>query len=210
MKQNILYLILSGLVILVAITACVLPGQKIPTAPTIDPNILATHTAGTAQASAEQTKQASIPTPISPTSTPKISPITGTSLVALADQSSLFIDTKAGVQVTISPGWLPVRINEDEYYKAFALDVVLASPAINDRLTRIQSNDSNYFRLDAIDIRPDHVVNGIISDISVIFEPGDFRTLENGLRLKEIKKAHLKAIDFYPQNFRRLPMVQEY
>src|SRR5258706_11337230 len=106
MKRNILYLIFNALVILTAITACVLPGRKIPTAPTIDPSILATHAAGTAQASAEQTQQASIPTPIPPTSTPKVSPTTGTSLVILENKSTLFIHPKARIQITILPGWL--------------------------------------------------------------------------------------------------------
>ncbi len=196
MKRNILYLILSGLVILTAITACVLPGRKIPTAPTIDPSILATHAAGTAQVSAQQTKQASIPTPIPPSSTPKVSPITGTSLVMLENKSTLFIDPKAGIQITIPPGWLAVRPNEDEYYKAFALDEVLSSPAINDRLTKLQSANIDYFRLDAIDIRPDHVVDGIISVMSINFQPGDFRSLEKWAESESTKKSPFKEYRF--------------
>src|SRR5512146_2770647 len=102
MNHKRLYLCLNAIVILVAITSCSF-GKKAPIVPTIDPSILATHAAGTAQASVQQTQQASISTAIPPTPTPKISPITGTSLVVQADQSTLFIDTKAAIQLTIPP-----------------------------------------------------------------------------------------------------------
>ena len=203
MNRNNLYLGLSVIIILMAITGCTLPGRKIQTTPTINPSILATHTAGTAQASVQQTKQASIPTLIPPTSTPIISPITGTSLVVLEDQSTLFIDPKAGIQVTIPPGWLAIRPNEDEYYKAFALDVVLANPEINDRLTKLQSINTDYFRLDAIDIRPDHVVDGLISVMSVNFQPDDFRSLEKWAEAERTKKSPFKDYRFLSSTFQK-------
>jgi len=188
-------------IILLAITGCTFPGQKIQTTPTINPSILATHAARTAEAAAQQTQQASIPTLVPPTSTPKISPITGTSLLVFEDQSTHFADTKAGVQLTIPPGWLAVRPNEDEYYKAFAMDVVLSSPEINDRLTKIQSGNTDFFRLDAIDIRPDHVVDKIISVISVAFQPDDFRTLEKWAQAERTKKSPFKEYRFISSNF---------
>jgi hypothetical protein len=203
MNRNGLYLGLSVIVILTAISGCTFSGRKVPTVPTIDPSILATHAAGTAQASAQQTQQASIPTLIPPTSTPKVSPITGTSLVVLEDQSTLFTDTKAGVQVTIPPSWLTVRPNEDEYYKAFALDVVLANPEINDRLTKLQSTNADYFRLDAIDTRPDHIVNGIISVMSVNFQPDDFRSLDKWAQAERTKKSPFQGYRFLSSSYRK-------
>jgi len=196
MNRNNLYLLLGRFVILMSITGCTFPGQKIQTAPTINPSILATHAARTAEAAAQQTQQASIPTLVPPTSTPKISPITGTSLVALEDQSTLFIDHKAGIQLTIPPGWLAVRPNEDEYYKAFALAEVLSNPEISDRLTKLQSTNPDYFRLDAIDIRPDHVVDRIIAVMSVNFQPDDFRTLEEWAKAESTKKSPFKEYKF--------------
>ncbi|HXD10014.1 MAG TPA: hypothetical protein VN653_08130 [Anaerolineales bacterium] len=196
MKQNNLALGVSMIVVLMSITGCTFPGRKIQTTPTINPSILATHAARTAEASAQQTEQASIPTPVPPTSTPKISPITGTSLTVLEDQSTIFSDTKAGIQVTIPPGWLAIRPNEDEYYKAFTLDVVLSNPEINDRLTKIQSSNTDFFRLDAIDIRPDHVVDSIISVMSVNFQPDDFRTLEEWTKAESTKKSPFKEYKF--------------
>ena len=203
MKRNNLYLGLNVIVILMAITACTFPGRKIAAVPTINPSILATHAAWTAEAAAEETRQASIPTLIPPTSTPKISPITGTSLLVLEDQSTLFTDTKAGIQVTLPPGWLTVRPNEDEYYKAFTLDVVLANPKISDRLTQLQSANTNYFRLDAIDIRPDHVVDGLVSVMSVNFQPDDFRTLEKWAEAERTKKSPFKDYRFLSSKFQK-------
>jgi len=173
------YLVLSVcIMVLVILTGCTFSRQKTKAAPTVNPSILATNAAATSQVSAQQTKQASIPTAIPPTATLLVSPISGTSLKAQDDKSTIFIDSKAGIQLTIPPGWLAVRPNEDEYYKAFTLDAVLSSPEINDRLTKLQSINSDYFRLDAIDIRPGHVVDGLISVMSVNFQPDDFRSLE--------------------------------
>lgn len=196
MNRNNLHLCLSGFVILMAITACVLPGQKAQPAPTSTSNPMATSIASTLQASLRLTEQAYTPTPIPATSTPLISPITGTSLGKLEDQSTLFIDHKAGIQVTIPAGWLPVRANEDEYYKAYSLDVVLANPLINDRLTKLASLNTDNFRVEAIDIRPEHLGNGFISIMDVIFQPGDLRTLEKWAEAERNKKSPLKGHKF--------------
>jgi hypothetical protein len=198
MYHNKRHFHLSGFfAILMAIMACALPGQTVsPQIPTIDPNTLATSVAGTAQASVQLTQQASIPTSIPATSTPRISPITATSLGKLEDQSTLFIDHKAGIQLTIPAGWLPVRANEDEYYKAFSLDVVLSNPLINDRITKLASLNTDNFRVEAIDIRPEHLGNGFISIMDVIFQPGDLRTLEKWAQAERNKKSPLKGHKF--------------
>lgn len=198
MNRNKLYLLLCGFVMLITITAC---GRKTPTAPAIDPSLLATNAAGTAQASVQLTEQASIPTLIPATSTPQISPISGTSLVVHENQSALFIDHRAGIQLTIPAGWLPIRVNEDEYYKAYTLDVVMANPQITDRLTQIQSHNTDFFRLDAIDTRPGHIVDGIISDISVIFEEYDTRTLQEWLKAERGRKSPFKGFKFISSEY---------
>lgn len=177
-------ILLSGLCLLMGIVACALPGQTSPPEPVYNPEVAETSIAGTVQAAQHLTEQAALVTPAStvvPTETPIPTPqisLNGTSLQVRKDQSAEFIDHKAGIKLIIPPGWLPVRLNEDEYYKAFTLDVVLANQEINNRLTRIQSADANFFRLDAIDIRDGHIHDGIISDINVIFQEGDVRSLE--------------------------------
>ena len=196
MKQKYLYRSLSGVFTMLAIAACAFSKQKVPIVPTTDLKKFETSVASTAQAAAQLTKQASIPTSVPATATPQISPITKTSLVNLEDQGTLFIDHKAGIQVTIPPGWLAIRPNEAEYYNAFALDEVLSSPAINDRLTDLQSVNPDYFRLDAIDIRPDHVVDGILSVMSVNFQPDDYRSLEAWAKAESNKKSPFKEYKF--------------
>ena len=183
MNHNKLYL--SGLVILMAMMACVIPNQATQPAPITDPNSISTFIAGTAQVSALQTEQVNLAVVPSPTILPTetlvptaVVSARGTSLETQGDESVLFTDHKAGIQVTIPSGWMAVRVEEDEYYKAFTLDVTLANPPITDRLTQIQKGNVDYFRLDAIDIRPGHIVNGIISVVSIYFEEGDTSTLE--------------------------------
>jgi len=194
MNRNNLQPCLGGFAILMAIMACVLPGRTAaPSVPTIDPNTMATYIASTAQASVQQTEQASIPTLVPATSTPLVSPITGTSLSKLEDQSTMFIDHRAGIQLIIPAGWMPVRPNEDEYYKAYSLDIVLANPLISDRLTKIQSSNTNNFRVEAIDIRPEHLGGRFISVMDVIFQPDDFRTLEKWAQAERNKKSPIKG-----------------
>ena len=202
MNQKYLYRSLSGFLTMLAVAACAFSKQKIPIVPTTDLKQYETSVAGTKQVVAQLTKQAA-PTLVSVTSTPKVSQITKTSLVSLDDQSTVFIDQKAGVQVTIPPGWLTVRPNEDEYYKAFALEEVLSNPAINDRLTKLQSANTDFFRLDAIDIRPEHVVDGIITVMSVNFQPDDFSSLEKWAKSEETKKSPFKEYGFISSSFQK-------
>jgi hypothetical protein len=92
-----------------------------------------------------------------------------TALVNQADGSTLLIDRKGGYQITVPAGWLAVRVNEQEYYAAFASDAA-ADPLIHERLTDIQNASLDHLRLDAIDIRPGHTVNQVITILSVILE----------------------------------------
>jgi len=207
MNRNNFYLRLSGLIVLMAIVACVIPSQSLPSAPTTNSNAIETFIAGTARVSAKQTKQA-VPATTIPaiipidtfTPTPKIS-VSGTSLVVHEDQSATFIDHTAGIQLTIPSGWMPIRPGEEEYYKAFTLDVVVANQDITNRLTRIQNADTDFFRLDAIDIRDGHVHHGIISDINVIFQAGDTRSLETWAQAEKKKKQPFVNFKFISSSY---------
>lgn len=157
-----------------------------------------TSLASTARAFAKQTEAAHPVTatqPVTPTitltPTPKIS-LNGTSLVVREDQSTLFTDHKAGIQVVIPAGWMAFRVNEQEYYEAFTDAAVLANPALNDRLTQVQDVDLDNFRLDAFDVREGHIPNGVISDINVIFQPGDTRSLEQWAKAEGNRKIIYK------------------
>jgi hypothetical protein len=188
-----MHLTLSAFVLLIVTLACVLSSQPtMQTPPTMDPLAIESAVAGTAQAAATQTAQA---IPISPTATiaptatitatPKVS-LAGTALVVQEDQSTLFIDYKLGFQLIIPTGWLTIRVNEEEFFKAFTLDVVVANPVISDRLRHMQNNNPDYFRLDAFDIRSGHIVKGMASSINVVHQPPEYaKTLEECLKLEK-------------------------
>ena len=173
--------------------------------PKTNPPAVETSLASTARALAKQTEAARPITPtvaVTPTvtftPTPKIS-LNGTSLIFQDDQTALFVDHKAGIQLTVPAGWMPFRVGEQEYFEAFTADVILANPALNSRLTQVQDFDVNNFRLDALDIRDGHIPNGIISDMSVVFQPGDTRRLEQWAKVLGNQKSPFK-------NYRLLSM----
>jgi hypothetical protein len=202
MKQNKYQLGLIGFGLILILAACVQTTQ-----PITNPSSVETVLASTARALAKQTEAAnpitatpSLTPTETPTPTPKIS-LYETSLVVGEDQSALFIDHKAGIQLTIPAGWMPIRVNEEEYYKAFALDVVLENPAINEHLTAIQDVNLEYHRLEAIDIRPEHVPNGIISNFNVIFESGDVRSLEKWEQAERNRRPPLVNYKFLRSSY---------
>jgi hypothetical protein len=204
MKQNKYQLSLIGFGLILTIAACARTTQ-----PITNPSSVETALASTARALAKQTETANpiTATPsLTPTETltptPKIS-LNGTSLVIRDDQSALFTDHELGFQLTIPTGWLPVRINEDEYYKAFTLDIVLENPTIVDFMTKIQNQDSNYVRLTAIDIQPGHVVNGMISGITVVLQPDNEKTLEEWAKVKPSGANQLQGYQLLSSQFQQ-------
>jgi hypothetical protein len=208
MNVNQLRIKFCGLILLLAMIACVIPGQAISPAPVVNQSSIETSIVGTAQVAKSQTEQASLvtPNPTVPieTHTPTLQvSMSGTTLIFQEDQSAEFIDHKAGIKLTIPAGWLPVRPNEDEYYKAFTLDVALRNQEITNRLTRIQSSDTNFFRLDVIDIRDGHIQDGILTIFNVIFEEGDMRSLEEWAAAEKKKNNPFENFKFisssYPQ-----------
>lgn len=193
MKRNDLF---AAAMLMFSVLACVIPGAGQP-AP-LDPGMLPTMVVLTANAAMTQTAavipppslETPMPTPAPTeafTATPKIS-LAGTSLILREDQSAVFIDHKAGIELEIPAGWMAVRLNEPEYYAAFTSPAA-SDPEILEHWTLVQSVNPDHFRLDAIDIRPGHVINGAVSYINVVFDPDDFRSLEE---LAETEKKDTK------------------
>lgn len=174
-----------------------LTGCKGGSAPETNPPAVETSLAGTARAFAKETEAARptatpafTPT-VTLTPTPRIS-LNGTSLEFHEDQSAVFTDHNARIQLVIPAGWMPYRVNEQEYYEAFTSEVVLANPALNERLTQVQDMDLDFFRLDAFDIREGHIPNGVISDMNVIFHAGDTRSLDKWAKAEGNRKIPYK------------------
>src|SRR5215216_991116 len=204
MKLNRPRALLLGFVVLLSLLAC---GQMAQPKPITNPSSVETALAGTARAFAKQTETANgftITPSIVPTetltSTPKIS-LQGTSFVVREDQSTLYIDHKVGIQLVIPAGWLATRLNEDEYYKAFTLDVVLENPVINQRLTKLQNEDAEHIRLNAIDTRPGHIVNGMISDITLILQYENSASLEEWEKNERERDSILEGYEFLGSRF---------
>jgi hypothetical protein len=203
---------LYSIFLLMAILACVIPGQAAP-APASDPNALSTYIAGTAQFLAAQTEQVATlmapsmtPSPlptVTLTPTPEIS-LEKTSLVTQSDQSTVFTDYKAGIQITFPAIWMPLRVGEKEYYKAWESDFVKNNQMVLDQLGYLQTADVAKIRLHAFDTRPGYIFNERHSEIGVVYEGGDLRTLEEWLKAEKDKSQYADH-DLISTTFRDLP-----
>jgi hypothetical protein len=154
-NSNKLYLSLSGLVMLMTIVACVIPGQTTQPSPIANPNILETSIAGTAQVSVQETPAPNIKTLVpteafTPTS---IFSSYGTSLSKREDDSTLFIDHTAKVQIIFPSNWMAIRVGEPEYYRAWEKEGT-QNPALFKAISAIQNLDLNSFRITAFDTHP--------------------------------------------------------
>jgi len=194
--------IVVGTVLFVSL-ACAIPGSQpaVAVPPTSLPlDVIIANTASAAQTQTQQanpveqapaTELATATVAPVSTPTPKVS-LNGTSLIIREDQSTVFIDHKAGIELSIPSGWLAVRINEPEYYAAFTSNAVMANSAIMDRLTEIQGLDPNIFRYEAIDIRDGHSSDGNLNIINSVFQEGALRSLEE---IEKVEKDSFPPFD---------------
>src|SRR5258707_14088289 len=98
------------------------------------------------------TKPGKNPTPASTQETTS----TGSSLTPQPDGTTLFVDNLARFQLNVSPGWLPVRIDEQEYYDAFSLPAA-SQAAVQRSLMGIKTLDPRTFRLFIYDLQDGHL-----------------------------------------------------
>jgi hypothetical protein len=207
-------------VILLTIMACVLPGQAAQPVPVSNPISIDTAVAGTAQAAAQQTQQSSPPTAtIAPeataTATPRISSA-GTSLLTLADGSTQFTDYVAGMQMVFPAGWLVFRVGEDEYYAAWNKPET-QSQMFMDIFTSTQNLDPKTFRVNALDVRSNYIINNDVTQVGVVFSKDDLRTLkevkyDETVNHLPFKKYELLSSKFYdaPQGVQALAMEAQW
>ena len=205
MNRNNIYLRLSSFMILTAIMACAIPGQKAQPVPTstFDP-VMATSIVGTVQASTRLTEQSYTPTPI-PTETLIPTPVIssyGTSLTKRDDGSALFTDHRAGIQILFPANWLAMRVGEPEYYQAWEKEGA-QNPNLLDAITSIQNLDLNTFRITAYDIHPEHVLYDNIPKINIVFLQGDSRTLKKVDYDERTRTSILKDYKSLPSEFKK-------
>lgn len=169
--------LLTALILLTTILACVVPG--LPTAsapalaPTVDPrlNIIVAWTVSAALEMTARAVPTVTPTLPQPTATPTLQPVASVSTLTKQDNgSTLFVDESAGYEITVPAGWLAVRINEKEYYDAWTLPET-ADAHIQTSLMSIKEQEPATFRLLVLDTQEGHIKNEIVTNINFIWDP---------------------------------------
>ena len=191
-KYPFAYIVSS--ITLLFVLACVMTPAVLTQEPqqpvsTTNPDLFATMVAEASGALLTQTAEAAalVSSPTSDLLSPNDAPLTaltetpvtslaGTSLSRLEDGSTQFIDTIAGISLTIPAGWLVMRLNEPEFYQVWELTV--DDPILQSDLEGILNLDPAQYRLHAFNTQPDYVYQGEGSKIIFIFVRDDVRTLE--------------------------------
>jgi hypothetical protein len=193
-----------ALFLLMTILACVVPGISTASepAPSVEPGRLETMVAETVSAAIAQTEQAAPKATLPPTDTAEPAEtaasteepvVSGSSLTAQNDGTILYVDSTARFQLNVSPGWLPVRINEQEYYDAFSLPAA-SDAAVQRTLVNIKTLDPNTFRLFIYDLQDGHMQNGVITSVNFVWDPKGRISLEDDTGIKDAANALSKSI----------------
>ena len=107
----------------------------------------------------------------------------GSTLNVQVDAATVFVDERAGYQITAPAGWLIVRVNEPEYLDAKEL-AEATDVNIQKSLTDIQNENPNTLRLFAIDAQEGHIRNGFVTNMKFIWDKDNSIALENDEALK--------------------------
>jgi len=175
-----------ALLFLATIVACAVPGLPTASAPALEPTAdtsrIPTMVAATVAAAIMQTEQAQPMSTLPPSSditfTPTSAPVeepappassSQSTLTKQEDGSTLFVDERAGYEITLPAGWLNVRISEQEYLDSFWLQEA-ANTHIQQALLNVQFEDPNVLRLLALDTQPAHVQNEFVTNIRFVLD----------------------------------------
>ncbi|RPI94515.1 MAG: hypothetical protein EHM40_06310 [Chloroflexi bacterium] len=167
MNRNYLPQILSVFVILMAIIACVLPGQTIQPTPGISSNAIATAVAGTAQAAAQQTAAA------------QPAGMTGTAIEQVQDGTTQYTDYDAGFEISFPAGWLAVRPNSEEFNASLANASAVNSMLHEQMTADLAGYEADYDRLYAYILRPDIKKNVMLGFSKLVWDSETARPLDS-------------------------------
>lgn len=185
-------LLFAASLLLLAGLACVIPGQGTASAPapTVDPAQLDAIIAETVAAVLQQTASAPTATqPATATSQPAAelsvtsTPLPQSSITNQADGTAFYVDEKAGFNVTIPSGWLPVRIDQLEYYDAFSLPQA-ADPTVQSALMDINDLDPKVYRLFIFDLQDGHLQSGFVNNVNIVWDQGSSISLKTEDEIK--------------------------
>ena len=192
MNKRIMF---AASILILTMLACGLQGSPTasPSAPTVDPAQLNAIIAETVSAVLEQTALAPTSTPLAtatpqpePSATPTFWPQTSTNLQL--DGTNFFLDERAGFNISIPPGWLPVRIDQIEYYDAFSLPQA-ADPKVQTALMNINTLDPNIYRLFIFDLQDGHLEGGFVNNVNFIWLIDNSISLETEDEIKATAEA---------------------
>ncbi|MFZ5818998.1 MAG: hypothetical protein ACOYYJ_03765 [Chloroflexota bacterium] len=187
-RKNILFASITGIFL---ILSCAAPSLVAPQpAPTTDPNRLSTLVAGTASVLMTQTARAA-GLLVTPTETPYATPTrpaSGSVLKVQPDGSTYFADAATGLEMVIPPGWMALRIGEQEYYSAWA-DETSQRLGFTNILTNFSNQDPNVVRLITLDTLDGHSQN--LFTTNIIVQTGYSRTADEAA---QIQLEHHRAV----------------
>lgn len=169
--------------LLIWMLACAIPAagsQPASSTATFDSAPLNTMVAETVSAALTLTAQAMPTFTNTPTLTPAPSVVeeVRSSLTLQPDSSTLFVDELAGYSVLLPPGWLPARINQQEYLDAFSLPEVLANERYQQALLSIQDQNPAQMRLFLMDLLPEHLQKDVVTNIVFLWDDSSSISLD--------------------------------
>jgi hypothetical protein len=177
--------------------ACLLQGTGAApsVSPTVDPVQLDAIVAETVAAALQLTASAATPTPAATsTSTPTIeptassTPLPQSSITLEVDGTSFFVDEISGFNMIVPPGWLPVRIDQLEYYDAFSLPQA-ADPNLQTALMQINSLDPKVHRLFIFDLQDGHLQSGFVNNVNIVLNADSSISLKTDDEIKAAAAA---------------------
>ncbi|NJN80109.1 MAG: hypothetical protein HC797_06375, partial [Anaerolineales bacterium] len=105
------------------------------------------------------------------------------------DGSVIFIDTNARYQIVIPKELHAMRINQQEFLDAWLLPEA-SNPAIQNQLSSVQTQDPDRFRLFAFDFNEEHIDDGFVTNINLLWDNAQLSTEE---QLIEATNEYLQA-----------------
>lgn len=183
----------AALILLTTILACVVPGLPAASQPAPTPDTrLENMVAATVSAAIAQTEQAAPAPTLAPDSTatpmPTPSPTpemddSGSAINRFEDGTAQFIDIRGGYEFSLPTGWLPIRINSQEYLDAWLLPE-LSNPSMQRSLSSIEKLNPDEIRLFVLDIQEGHAEIDFVTNISLYWDKPNEMSLADDADLK--------------------------
>lgn len=184
MKNRNLRITLGGTMLFLLVAACVIPGQAIPAAPTIDQGAVQTFIAATVQAARTQTAV------VQSVATEEPSGMMGAAIEPLQDGTTRYIDYEGRFEIVFPAGWLALRPNSEEFNAALAKEATV-NTMLNDQMTTDQAGfEADFDRLFAYPLRPDIKEDVLFGFSKLTWDSDDTTAIDNntmGQLVKELE-----------------------